>query len=796
MASNYVLQNDFSGGEVSLRMSLRTDTEIWGKSVKRMVNFAPTLQGSAERTPGTRFIQEISDLNARIMPYLSPTNERSLLLITPSTIETIPDIASRFNPDSIIPPNVGSGTLTIRKQIVENGRIDLGLEPWSIDPPEYSSNTDGEKLGLKWSGGFISGNARLYTSASDIATCTITTTAVIPKDTAALTVAFKIIYRSNTPINGAYDCFIKLGKTSGASDIGLWDFKDHADEGVGGVAEVIDSKSANMLAGETVYLTVEWTAKTSTEEEYSTPRFALDSYQVWANDEVEIGDGSVVGAPAYTAGELNDLHYIQSPLMPVIGSPSENISKELVIVHPSHQPMKLFYHAVNAQYEFNAISWINIPITWSVGNYPATCTSYLGRLVLAGSEGKPDVGSPLSGDTETVWCTEVGKWSVFSSSTDVNPDDSIEFTTTYRSPIQWVYGQKDLLVGALEMEYIASADGIFQPADLGVNMHSTHGSNHVQPAGFGENIFFPAEGGTKVRSMSKSQDTEGWLARDVTIRNPEICASGIVRMVRMRNPHQMLVVLLGSGELALLHYDEFAGVAGWSRIEVGANIKDIAVMANENGEDILFITVIREVNGVKKLFLEAFSNWTDNSKHLGYLLSSVAQDFDGGQSFMDGLDHLEGRRVQVTVDGGNYIGTYQVAGGRIDFVDAVGSPVSYKSGHAGLPMTAEVHTLPLVGVDPTSKKRYSQISLRIKSSIIPKLGVQSPSEAFDGDVAKRPPTRSARQNMGENSQQYSLRNVTLVNTGWGTGQTVRVVEDIPQRVEVLGVFGKLTSNSK
>jgi len=556
----------------------------------------------------------------------------------------------------------------------------------------------------------------------------------------------------------------------------------------------VNTGTVDLLAGATIHLTVTWTAKESDDERWSTPEFVLDRYQVWADDEVELGDGSIVGTVPYSAEELVDLHFIQSPLMPQLGT-DPAIGKELVIVHPNHTPYKLFFNPTSAQYEFNPIVWTNVPFTWAEGNYPATCGSFLGRLVLAGSQGKPDVGSPIAGDTETVWCTEVGKWNVFSSSVDVNPDDSIQFTTTYRSPIQWVYGQKDLLIGALEMEYIGSADGIFSPGDLGVNMHSTHGSSNVQPAGFGENVFFPAEGGTKVRSMSKSSDTEGWLARDMTITNPEICSSGIVRMVRMRNPHQMLVCLLKTGELAVLHYDEFAQVMGWSRIVTEGSVKDIAVMANEDGVDILFVTVRRNINGEVVLYLEAFVNWVDNSAHLGYLMSSVVQDFAGTQSYMDGLGHLEGQTVQVTVDGGNYIGVYTVVSGRIDFVDEIGNITTYSSAHAGLQMTAQLHTLPIPGQDPTSKKRYSEVSVRIRSSIIPKIGAQSPSEFFGADVTERQPSRSARTSMGTNSQRFVLRNVSVVNLGWGTGQTVQVIEDIPQRVEILGVFGKLTSNS-
>ena len=78
------VQRSFSGGEISPRMLMRTDHPYYKQSAMQMVNFIPTPQGSAVRAPGTRYLQDVGELKARIVPYLTTGNERSLLLFTAS----------------------------------------------------------------------------------------------------------------------------------------------------------------------------------------------------------------------------------------------------------------------------------------------------------------------------------------------------------------------------------------------------------------------------------------------------------------------------------------------------------------------------------------------------------------------------------------------------------------------------------------------------------------------------------------------------------------------------------------
>ena len=752
MAVRQTIQNDFSGGELSPRMLGRPDLEVFKRSLLTMQNFIPTLQGSAVSAPGSRFIKEALDPRVgRIFPYLTLANERSLAEMTPLKMNVTRGIAERVSGDSAI----GSSALpAFQKQIVRDSGLAQHGGNWELDPEEYVGG-NGDLLGMTWEEAFIVGTSRVFKYTNvEKDFCRITTTAEVDVATDRITLEFDLWYLSNFFFKGAYDCTVKIGSSVGNDDV--FSFVFEGDPGFR-VTPTAQRDLPTLGFTGTLYIDIRWVAKTSTEEKYSQPRFALIFFRIWAAADPPPDDVELV--TPYTAEDLPDVHYVASPYD----------DKPLVFVHPNHPPQEFLFDTTFGSYQFRAITFLNQPDAWTVGNYPSTVTAVQGRCVFAG----------IPNATETVWATEVGDWRKFSVETGVNPDDSLEFTTIYRSPIQWMSGHKNLLVGALEMEYLASAEGIFQPADLGVSVQSTHGGIHVQPVGFGPSVLFAAEGGTHVRSASFSGEENGWVAPDLTLWTPDLFSSGIVRMVRMRNPHQMMVAVMGNGQLAILHQDNYAGIMGWSRIVLNAKVIDACVIADENGIDILFILIRRTIDGVEKLFIEAFSEWTDSiaQNYMASFLSLIVED----TNVILGLEHLEGVVVQV-VSGGDYLGVFTVSGGQITLVNEIGQPINVISVTVGRAMSRILRTLPADAGAPDSKKRYTDVSIRTIASTRPIINGQRPAD--------REPLRPM-----DHSQSLDLvKDLSVSNLGWDDVQIITIEETLPLRTEILGIFGKLTSN--
>ena len=97
MAKYDHVQRSFSGGEISGRMAMRDDAEVYSKSLLTMENFMPTLQGTAVRTPGSRFLYEPTSNVVRIIPYYTPANERAMVELTPGACRIITNLTQSID---------------------------------------------------------------------------------------------------------------------------------------------------------------------------------------------------------------------------------------------------------------------------------------------------------------------------------------------------------------------------------------------------------------------------------------------------------------------------------------------------------------------------------------------------------------------------------------------------------------------------------------------------------------------------------------------------------------------------
>lgn len=780
------IQRDFSGGEISGRMLMRQDTDVYKRSLIEMVNFMPMSQGSAKRMPGTLFYEELDDLNARIIPYLTAGNERSLIVLTPENLRLIRNVTERIGLETeYANVEVSGSTIIFRKNIIDNFAFRRGEESWDLNPEQYTGANGEGPLGV-WveelpnGGGNLVMRPRLYKyPTEEFEVVTAETTAEVDTDTDRITIDYNAVYAGQPPavFDGGYEFTVTVSANSDySSPLFTKQYSDTNFPSGGTTFELQENVDLPTTAWTgTLYIKFEVEAQARANQPYSNPTVKMRYFRIFSNGEATLTEADLT--TSYTASDLPDIHYVQSPYE----------DKELVLTHPRHEPSRMFFSTGSSAYVFQTITFsgTGVPSAWTTNNYPATCGSFLGRLVLAGGQTfKTAPGDPVASVAETVWMTDPGDWTTFTVTTpDAKPSDSIEFTAIYRSPIQWVYGQRDLLVGALEYEYSAVGDGILAFDNLAVYLQSTNGSTNVQPAGFGEAVLFAGDGGTKVRSLAYRRETQGWISDDTTILNPSVCYPKIVRMVRMRNPHQMCIVLKTDGTLAVLNSD--AGVNGWCRYKLpGGFIKDIAVVADENGLDILFLTVLRKIDGVEKLYLECITNWRESEEWI-YTQSTKHFNFETPTDTITGLDHLEGKVVQVKAPG-RYIGFYTVSDGQITLTTGTGFEatgdltVTVTNCSVGLGHRAYIKTLPPEKVDPGAKSRYVDFSLRILASTRPIVN------------GERPADRSPQTVMDVSEPLDLIADVHITKFGWDAYQVIEVAEHLPFSCEILGIYGKVS----
>lgn len=768
------IQNDFSGGVISPKMLLRQDTEIYRKSALELTNWLQTPLGSAVRMPGTKFLQVAPSGVGRIIPYLTTANERSLILLTPGNISLINNVDDRINSDVFdFPVDPSPGVQIYRKEVVFNHDFREGLDGWTVDPNQYFSKNGDGPLGV-WvnPANQLLLSPRLYRYPNvDYDVVYASGTAEVDVATNVITVSTTIEYFANPDVNsGGFVLNVKLSPNANLSSPIIDKTWTEVDYPVAGAtiefSENFDLPTTDWTG--TLYFTLTATARATVDREYSNPQFKVYFFSVLANGEVELVQTDL--ASPYGVGDLKDIHYVQSPYG----------DKEIVFTHPKYPPRRFYFDTGLPGYVFEDIPFTNTPSVWADNNYPAACTSIQGRLVLAGGQTfRTSVGDPVATVSETIWATEVGNWETFTTASS-NPSDSLELVAIYRSPIQWVYGHKNLLIGAQEFEYnVTAADRILTPTDYQVNLQSTHGSNNVQPAGFGEGVMFPGDAGSRLRFIRYSDESNGWISQDMSVLFPEACFTGIKRMVRVRNPHQMCWVLRQDGQIAI--FSSESGVEGWCVFKCSnGDVKDICVMTDGEGRDVPYMLVKRNIEGVNKLYLECIPKFSYQLEWT-YMDSYVEKSFETPTSVIAGLDHLEGKLVQVLAPN-KYLGSFLVESGTITLSDDTGQTTPVIRASIGMAHPAIMKTLPPSKVYPGSPIRFSAFAVRILNSTRPIINGNRPDD--------RDPLSQLNQ-----TQPLDEVNDLFVNTdGWDPYKIIEIIEQVPMRSEILGVYGRLREN--
>ena len=116
-------------------------------------------------------------------------------------------------------------------------------------------------------------------------------------------------------------------------------------------------------------------------------------------------------------------------------------------------------------------------------------------------------------------------------------------------------------------------------------------------------------------------------------------------------------------------------------------------------------------------------------------------------------------------------------------LDGTGAAINVSNAEIGVATTCRVRTMPQITQDPGSRKRFSSLYVRVVNSAKPLIN------------GKRPRDREPITNMDEAQGLDIVRDYEDENFGWNRTQVIQVGENLPVRVEILGIYGTVKSNS-
>lgn len=412
----------------------------------------------------------------------------------------------------------------------------------------------------------------------------------------------------------------------------------------------------------------------------------------------------------------------------------------------------------------NANAWSLEAIVWNATDgYPAAVTLHNQRLYCGGSFEKP----------QTIWMSKVAEYLNFELSTD--DDDAASFTissdqinpivhlTQLDNPVVLTYGGEFSMTGS-------AAKSAITPSNIQIKNHSAYGCSGVKPIRIGNQLFFIQRSGRKLRSTAYDAASDAMLATDATVLSEHITEGGVVDMAYQQEPESILWLVRNDGQMATLTVDAEQEVLAWSRQFTEGEYEAVATIPNGIADEV-WVVVKRQVAGNSVRYLERFNSAMYSHSCKQFVSEEKAQQFTG-------LNHLEGKQVDVVADG-VVMQSAQVENGTITIAREASKVC------VGLPYVTKLETLPseMQGATTTiqgSNTRIGEAVLRFMTTTGCRVnGDVIPFRSFGAKVLDKP----APKFTGD----YKIE-----LTGWNN--SIVVEQDQPLPFYLLAVIKKVTVN--
>lgn len=348
--------------------------------------------------------------------------------------------------------------------------------------------------------------------------------------------------------------------------------------------------------------------------------------------------------------------------------------------------------------------------------YPQTLCFFQDRLCFGGTKKQPYM----------VWMSRTGDYGNFSvekASGTVTDDSAVAlaFVSRKQFKILHLIASTDLIVLTAGNEWTVSGSDTVTPSKAVPKMQTTRGCSTVEPLMIGGRIVFVQGRGSTVRDMAYSYETDSYGGNDLTLLAKHIIENvQIVDSAYKQEPDSTIYFVRSDGSMACLSYIMEQKVYAWSTIETQGKIEAVAAV-QEGDEDIIYLVVQREINGVTVRNIEylaknpAKSNNPDDYIMLDNAIEYSTAEKSSGKTEIDAAE-LAGEKVTVIGDGRMYSGLTVSQDGTVTL------PAAVQHAFIGLPYRSIVE-LPNVEIktgDGTMQGRKKQISnciLRLSNSL-------------------------------------------------------------------------------
>lgn len=413
-----------------------------------------------------------------------------------------------------------------------------------------------------------------------------------------------------------------------------------------------------------------------------------------------------------------------------------------------------------------------IALNNGVDDYPTATTYHEQRRWFAGTNEKPQV----------VWATRTGTESNLTSSLPARDADGLELrvASMQNNQIRHLVPLADLiaLTAGGEFRIFSDSAPAITPTSVSIKPQGYSGANNVQPVVSSGSVLYVQAQGSRIRELAYHWETSVYRTVDVSIMAPHrFNGHTIEQLAYARAPEPTLWAVRDDGVLLGMTYVPDQQVYGWHAHDTVGAFESVCVVAEDN-EDVLYAVVNRTVNGRTVRYIERLRTRIFTELEDAFFVDA-GLTYDGAPvTTISGLYHLEGQTVNILADGA-------VEPPQAVLNGSVTLTVAASKVHIGLPITADLRTLPLAieGAQAAGQgtvKNINKVHLRVSQSSVVKAG-----PTFDR--LREYPARAVTDPYGSPPALRDGELALSIDPSWNQDAALCVRQDLPLPLTVLSM---------
>jgi len=335
---------------------------------------------------------------------------------------------------------------------------------------------------------------------------------------------------------------------------------------------------------------------------------------------------------------------------------------------------------------------------------------------------------------QQLYFSKVGDFENFASKDDsgrIVADQAINVTmsTDKADSVQWLAPGQLLLIGTNSGEFVCGENATtqaFAPGNVKIEQTSADGGRGCAPVRIGNSVLFMQRSGRKLKEMAYSFENNTYQTTNLSVLSEHITLGGVLQMAWHKEPYVAAWLVRADGVLLGFTFNKEQDVIGWHRHVIGGPgiVESVCVIPSPDGaRDDLWVIVRRTINGTTARYVEYLERAYEvgMSEQDAFYVDSGLTYSGASTTTISGLTHLIGQEVQVITNGATHPNRTVSATGTI----TLQFPTTKAQVGLGYASTLQLNRIEAGAADGTAQgktKRITNATFRFYKTVGAKVG--------------------------------------------------------------------------